>query len=147
MTPAQEQMALDAVRGTLNLHPEPNALGAARIRIHSSDGGSRERPFDPADAAGVKSGSVITRRANRKAEPGLEIGASKMPGSSMSFGLAEPIVAGQAPSPSESFARARAARVFALTFFAAFGVATAIPLIILAHLIDWTGVAESVGLY
>jgi hypothetical protein len=35
MTPAQEQMALDAVRGTLNLHPEPNALGAARIRIHS----------------------------------------------------------------------------------------------------------------
>jgi hypothetical protein len=78
MTPAQEQMALDAVRGTLNLHPEPNALGAARIRIHS---------------------------------------------------------------------RARAARVFALTFFAAFGVATAIPLIILAHLIDWPGVAESVGLY
>jgi hypothetical protein len=43
--------------------------------------------------------------------------------------------------------RARAARVFALAFFAAFGVATAIPLIILAHLIDWPGVAESVGLY
>jgi hypothetical protein len=48
---------------------------------------------------------------------------------------------------SEIHSRARAARVFALAFFAAFGVATAIPLIILAHLIDWTGVAESVGLY
>jgi hypothetical protein len=48
---------------------------------------------------------------------------------------------------SRIHSRARAARVFALAFFAAFGVATAIPLIILAHLIDWTGVAESVGLY
>jgi hypothetical protein len=48
---------------------------------------------------------------------------------------------------SRIHSRARAARVFALTFFAAFGVATAIPLIILAHLIDWTGVAESLGLY
>jgi hypothetical protein len=78
MTPAQEQMALDAVRGTLNLHPEPNALGAARIRIHS---------------------------------------------------------------------RARAARLFALAVYAGFGIPTATSLIILAHLIDWTGVAESVGLY
>jgi hypothetical protein len=48
---------------------------------------------------------------------------------------------------SRIHSRARAARVFAFTFFAAFGVATAIPLIILAHLIDWTGVAESIGLY
>jgi hypothetical protein len=48
---------------------------------------------------------------------------------------------------SRIHSRARAARVFALAFFAAFGVATAIPLIILSHLIDWTGVAESVGLY
>lgn len=48
---------------------------------------------------------------------------------------------------SRIHSRARAARVFAFAFFAAFGVATAIPLIILAHLIDWIGVAESIGLY
>jgi hypothetical protein len=78
MTPAQEQMALDAVAGALDQHLGPYALGAARSRIHS---------------------------------------------------------------------RARAARVFRFVVYATFGVATTIPLIILAHLIDWTGVAESVGLY
>jgi hypothetical protein len=48
---------------------------------------------------------------------------------------------------SRIHSRARAARVFAFAVYAGFGVATAIPLIILAHLIDWTGIAESVGLY
>jgi hypothetical protein len=48
---------------------------------------------------------------------------------------------------SRIHSRARAARVFALAFFAAFGVATTIPLIILAHLIDWVGIADSLGLY
>jgi hypothetical protein len=121
MTPAQEQMALDAVRGTLNLHPEPNALGAARIRIYSSDGpgGTNRRNALARIAQAVKRIRERPETANSLGVPGL----------------------------SEASPRARAARVFALAFFAAFGVATAIPLIILAHLIDWTGVAESIGLY
>ena len=77
-------------------HPAVSSLNP----FISSDGGSRERPFVPADAAGGKSGTVTNIRANRKAEPGLEIGASQMPGSSMSFGLTKPIIAGQASRPS-----------------------------------------------
>jgi hypothetical protein len=121
MTPAQEQMALDAVRGTLNLHPEPNALGAARIRIYSSDGPGKNNRRN----ALARIAQAVKRIRER-------------PETANSLGV---------PGLSEASPRARAARVFALTFFAAFGVATAIPLIILAHLIDWTGVAESVGLY
>jgi hypothetical protein len=48
---------------------------------------------------------------------------------------------------SRIHSRARAARVFAFAVYAGFGIPTATSLIILAHLIDWTGVAESVGLY
>lgn len=122
MTPAQEQMALDAVRGTLNLHPEPNALGAARIRIHSSDGGVENRAtldnsFKRQErVAGLLRSATVQRRVS--------------------------------PSgPSDPSARARAARVFAFAVYAGFGIPTATFLIILAHLIDWIGVAESVGLY
>jgi hypothetical protein len=67
----------------------------------TSDGGSRKLPFDPADAAGVNTGAVCQRRANRKAEPGLEVGASQTPGSSMLFGSDKPIAAAQARGPSE----------------------------------------------
>jgi hypothetical protein len=65
-----------------------------------SEGGSRKQPFDPADAAGVKSGTVTfdgqTGRPNRD-----EVGASQTPGSSMSFAADKPIVAEQAFRPSD----------------------------------------------
>jgi hypothetical protein len=94
--------ALTAAGGTPPSGPRI-AQSSRDLEFLSSDGGSRERPFVPADAAGGKSGTVTARRANRKAEPGLEVGASQTPGSSMSFGLAKPIIAGQASSPSDSF--------------------------------------------
>jgi hypothetical protein len=58
----------------------------------------------------------------------------------------EPHTSG-ATCDSRIHSRARAARVFAFAFYAGFGIPTATSFIILAHLIDWTGVAESVGLY
>jgi hypothetical protein len=48
---------------------------------------------------------------------------------------------------SRIHSRARAARVFAFAVYAGFGIPTATFIIILAHLIDWSGVAESIGLY
>lgn len=69
--------------------------------IHSSDGGSRGLPFDPADAAGVKSGTV-TETGKQEGRTGSEVGASQTPGSSMSFGPAKPITAEQAFGPSET---------------------------------------------
>jgi hypothetical protein len=66
----------------------------------------------------------------------------------MGIGLQQPMHPGRGTAlDSRVQSRNRAALVFALSFFAAFGVATAIPLIILVHLIDWTGVAESLGFY
>lgn len=71
-----------------------------------SEGGSREQPFDPADAAGVKSGTVTfdgqTGRPNRD-----EVGASQTPGSSMSFAADKPIAAKQALRPSDPTAERR----------------------------------------
>jgi hypothetical protein len=89
--------AIDAAREALSTTaPQPDN-GA---RGNQSDGGSRKQPFDPADAAGVKSGTVTfdgqTGRPNRD-----EVGASQIPGSSMSFAADKPIVAGQAPGPSD----------------------------------------------
>jgi hypothetical protein len=83
-----------------------------------SDGGSRKQPFDPADAAGVKSGTVTfdgqTGRPNRD-----KVGASQTPGSSMSFAANKPITAGQAPGPSDTAPAEPVARVVPLKNLAA----------------------------
>jgi len=76
------------------------ALREARA-AKSSDGGSRKLPFDPADAAGVKSGTV-TNTGKQEGRTGIKVGASQMPGSSMSFGSDKSIAAEQALGPSEA---------------------------------------------
>ena len=79
---------------------------AAGDEAKKSEGGSRKQPFDPADAAGVKSGTVTfdgqTGRPNRD-----EVGASQTPGSSMSFAADKPIAAEQALRPSDQTAERR----------------------------------------
>lgn len=71
--------------------------------LHDSDGGSRKLPFDPADAAGVNTGSVCEKTGKQEGRTGFEIGALQTPGSSMSFGSDKPITAGQASGPSDTF--------------------------------------------
>jgi len=86
--------------GGFQQHGFSNSVAVAAAT--SSDGGSRKLPFDPADAAGVKSGTVTKLTGRQEGRTGFENGASLTPGSSMSFGSAQPIIAGQAPGPSET---------------------------------------------
>jgi hypothetical protein len=72
-------------------------------KSQSSDGGSRERPFALTDAVRETS-APNAPSGKQEGRTGIEVGASQTPGSSMSFGPAQPIVAGQAPGPSEATA-------------------------------------------
>jgi hypothetical protein len=73
----------------------------AAHEIQSSDGGSRQQPFVPADAAGEAS-APNAPSGKQEGRTGFEIGASQTPGSSMSSAVAKPIIAGQASGPSET---------------------------------------------
>jgi hypothetical protein len=67
----------------------------------SSDGGSMEQPFALADAV-RETPAPRASSGKQEGRTGSEVGAKKIAGSSMSCGPDKPIIAGQAPSPSES---------------------------------------------
>ena len=78
------------------------AIRSAVFRANNteSDGGHGGQPYASTDAVEGASAPNATS-GKQEGRTGIEVGASQTPGSSMSSGQSAPIVAGQAPGPSD----------------------------------------------
>lgn len=78
------------------------AIRSAVFRANNteSDGGHGGQPYASTDAVEGASAPNATS-GKQEGRTGIEVGASRTPGSSMSSGQSAPIVAGQAPGPSD----------------------------------------------